>query len=533
MERYKALARKYRPMTFDEIVGQDFVVKTLKNAIEMGRISHAYLFTGPRGIGKTTAARVFAKAINCLKPVGVNPCNKCSNCLEINNGTSVDVIEIDGASNRKVEEAREIRENVRILPVNNRYKVYIIDEVHMLTDEAFNALLKTLEEPPDYVVFILATTDAHKIPMTILSRCQKYDFKKISNSYMSEYLASVMEKEDIKCDRDSLNMIIRNSDGCMRDALSLIDQLAAFTGGDITSESAKDMLDLSEQEIANDIFEAIVKNDSEKIFYLIDEFSRKGVDYHFAMEVFIHHTRNLLHAFTGGFSDKTLTSKEIEFYNSLKPFLTLKKIFVFFQIFQKVLSDMRYLAIEKYVFEFGVFKAANVDNIIPIELVSSNSRVESREVSIISDNIAANSYNPSKAQAPEGLTDKQKTWKGFIKYLEPINASIAAQAAYGVIKEIGDKIVLSFQEKDKFYYNMLLKPDRNQFLKEHLNKYFGKEMSFSITIDNNSQDSSFIKTESEIKSFQEEMLRETAKGNSVVNKILTAFDGEIEKVDKN
>lgn len=531
MEKYKALARKYRPMNFDEIVGQDFVVKTLKNAIEMERISHAYLFTGPRGIGKTTAARVFAKAINCLKPVGVNPCNQCSNCLEINNGTSVDVIEIDGASNRKVEEAREIRENVRILPVNNRYKVYIIDEVHMLTDEAFNALLKTLEEPPDYVVFILATTDAHKIPMTILSRCQKYDFKKIPNSYMSEYLASVMDRENIKFDSDSLNMIIRNSDGCMRDALSLIDQLAAFTGGNITSESAKDILDLSEQEIANDIFEAIVKNDSEKLFYLIDEFSRKGVDYNFAMEVFIHHTRNLLHAFTGGFSDKTLTSREIDFYNRLKPFLTLKKIFAFFQIFQRTLSDMRYLAIEKYVFEFGVFKAANVDNIIPIESVTG---VENREVSIASDNLPTKSYSSSAAHVPSGLTDKQKTWKGFIKYLEPINASVAAQAAYGVIKEIDDnKIVLSFREKDKFYYNMLLKPDRKQLLKEHLNKYFGKDISFSIIIDNNSQDMNLVKTESEIKSFQEEMLKETAKGNPVVNKILSEFDGEIERVDKN
>ncbi len=524
MQRYKALARKYRPQNFDEIVGQEFVVKTLKNAIELGRISHAYLFTGPRGIGKTTAARVFAKAVNCLNPVGVNPCNQCTNCIEINNGTSVDVIEIDGASNRKVEEARNIRENVRILPISNKYKVYIIDEVHMLTEEAFNALLKTLEEPPDYVIFILATTDAHKIPMTILSRCQKYDFKKIPNNYMREYLQKIMEKEGISCDNDSLNLIIRNSDGCMRDALSLIDQLVAFTGGNITYENTSEILDLSEQKLANDIFEGIINNDTETLFNLIDEFSRKGIDFQFALETFIAHTRNLLHGLTGGFSDKTLTKDEIEFYNRLKPKLTLNKLFALFQIFQRTLSEMKYLQMEKYIFEFGVFKAANIDKIIPVEQISTSSIADSNSINY--------KTTPKKETTPPSLSDLQKTWKGFIKHLENVNPSIAAQCIHGSISESGNKMILSFSEKDKFYYNMLTKPEKKQQLEKSLKEYFSADKEISIILENNTEKKSLVKTEAEIKSFQEELLREEINKNSIIKKIITEFDAEIEKIEK-
>ena len=225
---YLALYRKYRSSTFDEVAGQEYVVKTLENSLKNNEISHAYLFSGPRGTGKTSVARLFAKALNCEEGFG-KICNKCENCTLINEGTHPDVIEIDAASNSRVEEMRNIIERVKYSPIKGRYKVYIIDEVHMLSNSAFNALLKTLEEPPENVVFILATTEPHKVLPTIISRCQRFDFSKISEKDIKDRLLKIMKIENIICDTQSLNEIVSLSDGCMRDALSILDQLVAYT----------------------------------------------------------------------------------------------------------------------------------------------------------------------------------------------------------------------------------------------------------------------------------------------------------------
>lgn len=276
---YLALARKYRPQTFSEVLSQDFITSTLQNAINMGRVTHAYLFTGPRGVGKTSTARIFAKALNCQNPVQVAPCGECDNCIEITGGTSLDVIEIDGASNRGVEEIRSLREAVKFVPVKSKYKIIIVDEVHMLTEQAFNALLKTLEEPPEYVIFIFATTDQHKIPVTILSRCQRYEFKKISYEEMNSNLKSILGKENIEYENDALNYIIRNSDGCMRDALSLLDQVIAYGGGKITLEDTSYLLGITDSYLSNDIFSAILKEETEKLPDLVKTVDEKGIDY--------------------------------------------------------------------------------------------------------------------------------------------------------------------------------------------------------------------------------------------------------------
>ncbi len=244
---YQVTARKWRPQKFEEVVFQEHVSKTIKNSLAQGRVSHAYLFSGPRGVGKTTMARIMAKALNCLSgdsPVD-DPCGKCENCLEIKNGSAFDVIEIDGASNRGIENIRELRENVNLAPVKSRYKVYIIDEVHMLTKEAFNALLKTLEEPPPHIVFIFATTEIHRIPETILSRCQKYQFKKIPVEVIVSHLKTIVGSEGYRLKEDALYPIARAGEGSMRDSQSLLDQVVSFAEGDITEEDTLSILGIA------------------------------------------------------------------------------------------------------------------------------------------------------------------------------------------------------------------------------------------------------------------------------------------------
>ena len=233
MDNYIPLYRKYRPQQLEELVGQEHVKRALTNAIENNKISHAYLFTGPRGTGKTSTARIFAKSLNCVEGPTIHPCGKCENCIDITNSTPMDVIEIDAASNRKVEDAQNILERVMYAPVNSRYKIYIIDEVHMLSDTAFNALLKTLEEPPKNVIFILATTEVHKVLDTIKSRCQRYDFRRITTDDIVKHLRMISDKEEINITDDALVMIAKNSAGGMRDSIALLEQLSVL-GGEIT-----------------------------------------------------------------------------------------------------------------------------------------------------------------------------------------------------------------------------------------------------------------------------------------------------------
>ncbi|MEJ2726317.1 MAG: DNA polymerase III subunit gamma/tau, partial [Deltaproteobacteria bacterium] len=239
---YEVLARKWRPQVFQDVVGQEHVTRTLINAIKAGRLAHGYLFSGARGVGKTSVARILAKAINCVGGEPGVPCNKCRSCLEITSGSSVDVQEIDGASNRGIDEIRELRENIKYMPSSSRFRVYIIDEVHMLTLPAFNALLKTLEEPPPHVKFIFATTEPHKVPVTILSRCQKFDFKRISFGQIIQQLEKIAAQEEIGISKSGLTLLARAADGSMRDAESLLDQVVSFTGPKVEDRQITEIL---------------------------------------------------------------------------------------------------------------------------------------------------------------------------------------------------------------------------------------------------------------------------------------------------
>lgn len=275
---YTALYRKWRPQRFADLVGQQHVARTLQNAIKMGRISHAYLFAGPRGTGKTSTAKIFAKALNCVNPENYEPCNQCEVCQRITGGVSVDVFEIDAASNRGIDEIRDLRENVKFSPIEGSYKVYIIDEVHMLTMEAFNALLKTLEEPPDHVIFILATTEPHKLPQTILSRCQRFDFKKISVTDMVERLQYVCREEEIALSFEAAVKIAVNAAGGMRDALSILDQCISYAGGEVGIAEVDFLLGTVAEEVLYQTLGAIASGDGKSVFRIIDEVLRSGKD---------------------------------------------------------------------------------------------------------------------------------------------------------------------------------------------------------------------------------------------------------------
>jgi len=275
---YIILARKYRPQKFDDIVGQEHITRVLKNAIKENRIAHGYIFSGQRGVGKTTTARIFAKALNCEKGPKEEPCNKCDSCREITGGNSIDVMEIDAASNRGIDQIRELRENIKYAPSSSKYKIYIIDEAHQITEPAWNALLKTLEEPPAHAIFIFATTSTQKIPSTILSRCQRFSFRPLSIKEISEQIEKIADKENIKIDTHAVAVIARSSGGALRDALSVFDQVISFCGTTITSQDVIAILGCVKEDLLSEMFECIEKNDAKKLLQIVDKTVVLGYD---------------------------------------------------------------------------------------------------------------------------------------------------------------------------------------------------------------------------------------------------------------
>ena len=366
---YQALYRKYRPINFDEVVGQKVIVKTLKNAIKYDRLSHAYLFCGPRGTGKTSIAKILAKTINCTNLQDYLPCNECENCLQYNNKQSVDIIEIDAASNNGVDEIRELRDKVGLVPSFGKYKIYIIDEVHMLTTSAFNALLKTLEEPPKHVIFILATTEPFQIPITILSRCQRFDFKKISVDDIVSRLRAIADAENIKIKDEILKEIAILSDGGMRDSINLLDQVNAYVGGEkeVTYEDVHDVNGTLKPEELYDFISKIKNNDLKDALLLSDSYNDIGKNMTKVLEELISFFRNILIAKV--VPDYLNDNIYFDFYKKIASSYTVEQINDIMKLMNNSLYDMRISNNPKVLFDLLVLNIAEIskEKTVPIE----------------------------------------------------------------------------------------------------------------------------------------------------------------------
>ena len=401
---YQALYRKYRPQNFNEVVGQKIIVKTLINAIKTNKISHAYLFAGPRGTGKTSIAKIFAKTINCKNLNNVTPCENCDSCLSFNSKKDIDMIEIDAASNNGVDEIRNLKNSVNFVPNNSKYKVYIIDEVHMLSTSAFNALLKTLEEPPEFVIFILATTELYKVPETIISRCQNFEFRRISISDMSSRLLQICEKENILIDNDAINEISKISNGGMRDAIGLLDQLSAYTTKKITIDDINDVCGFISNEHLFEIMNLIIDNNLDKVLTKINKYNDEGKDLTIILKKIAEQLKNVLIYINASdyFDDKNLIEKYEYFANKIAE----KKINKMINEITESLKNMKYENDKLFLSQLCIIR---IFNVIRSNTISMDNK---------QDEIIKNLKNSIDSNYPKIKNEKQLVKKANTKIIQ-------------------------------------------------------------------------------------------------------------------
>jgi DNA polymerase-3 subunit gamma/tau len=514
---YTALYRKWRPATFDEVKGQDHIVTTLKNQIKNDRIGHAYLFCGTRGTGKTSVAKIFAKAVNCANPVDGNPCGECEVCRAVAAGASMNVIEIDAASNNGVDNIREIKEEVAYPPTQGRFKVYIIDEVHMLSIGAFNALLKTLEEPPAYVIFILATTEAHKIPITILSRCQRYDFKRISIDTISLRLSELMNAEGITADERALRYVAKAADGSMRDALSLLDQcLAFYMGQELKYENVLDVLGAVDTEVFSDFFRGVIEGDAIGLIHKLEQIIIDGRDLSQFVNDFTWYLRNLMLLQSAADASDVLEMSEenIKILKEDAALTDLNGIMRYIRVFSELSGQLKNSSQKRVMVEVALIKLTRPAMDKGLDSVLDRIKVLERQMETgleaaaravaaggnmasaggmagtVNQEVSADAVPKARTVKParsEDITAVIQNWRGICNglamSLKPILEHYTTKANGG-----GNKLQLIYDNDT--YYSMVSTPENIQTIKKVIADKTGLDMEIEVIRLENGADAS-------------------------------------------
>jgi DNA polymerase-3 subunit gamma/tau len=569
---YLVLARKWRPQLFEEVVGQQHITQTLQNAISQKRVAHAFLFTGARGVGKTSTARILAKALNCEKGPQINPCDQCTNCQEVTHGNSMDVIEIDGASNRGIDEIRELKENVRYTPAKSRYKIYIIDEVHMLTKEAFNALLKTLEEPPPHIIFIFATTEPHKIPATILSRCQRYDFKRIPFREVIGSLKRIVEEEKIQISQRGLLSIAQESEGSLRDAQSLLDQVIAYAGENIRDEDIAEVLGLIDRKILNDTIEAIANRNVERCMEVIEVVYHFGYDLqHFCREL-LQYLRNLILIKVSQHPEglMELPEEELELFKKQAEKFQFDQLNHLFSLLLKGEQEIAQSTFPRTMLEMTLIRMATLRPILPIdEIMKKLEALENKELpkgwkekkpssalgrvihsegperdkekeeaspekrEQISEGKVFEKNEDLKKEEDSGSTSPpiwEETWKGLVDFTRARNPILGSFLALGNLVHLSDEEVEIGFDKDSFHYERMLERENRNQLELICHEYLQKKTKVVISPLNQGMGSKgrvvFNKGEA-ARNELDKRLEKREEENPIIQEALRLFNGKI------
>ena len=491
---YTALYRKFRPQEFDDVKGQDHIVTTLKNQIKANRIGHAFLFCGTRGTGKTTVAKIFAKAVNCESPVEGSPCGQCATCRAIADGSSMNVIEIDAASNNGVDNIRQIREEVTYRPTEGKFKVYIIDEVHMLSAGAFNALLKTLEEPPSYVIFILATTEAHKIPITILSRCQRYDFHRISIDTIAGRLMDLMEEEKVDVEEKAIRYVAKAGDGSMRDALSLLDQCIAFHLGEtLTYENVLEVLGAVDTEIFSRLLRQIIGKDITGAIATLDSLVDEGREMGQMVNDFTWYLRNLLLMQSSEDMEEVLDMSK-EHIASLKEEASMVKpevLMRYIRIFSELGNQVKYASQKRILIEIAIIKLCKPEMEKDYEsIIDRLASLEAKVAHGVPVAVTSGTGNAAVATAmpiekpqlpkaiPEDIKQVIKNWKSMLSEIGGITKTYLNKA----VPSLGgnQELLLVLDDANAFEYLNENRSDCITSLKEVIGKRIGKEIEITV-----------------------------------------------------